>query len=174
MILYKQFNFGLASQTFGLVTSSNSLPEGQPLLFIFVSPCCHLGYTDTLNYLSTTMFWKNLTISGPKRSIKISHHFTRTLANVIHCITCTLCKKLYIAETGRRQGDRFREHVHEKFTIFIHLSPSLPQAPQTLFVIYIRDSVALRFEPFKRMYENGSKIALNSACSKRSSKRSLP
>ena len=39
MILYKQFNFGLASQTFGLVTSSNSLPEGQPHLFIFVSPC---------------------------------------------------------------------------------------------------------------------------------------
>ena len=41
-----------------------------------------------------------------------------------------------------------------------------PQAAQTLFVIYIRDSIALRFEPFKRMYENGSKIALNSTCSK--------
>ena len=43
---YKQFNFGLAAQTFGLVTSSNNLPEGQPYLFIFVSPCvlfsrCH-------------------------------------------------------------------------------------------------------------------------------------
>ena len=25
-----------------------------------------------------------------------------------------------------------------------------------LFVIYIRDIIALRFEPFKRMYENGS------------------
>ena len=32
-----------------------------------------------------------------------------------------------------------------------------------MFVIYIRDSIALRFEPFKRMYENGSKIALNIA-----------
>ena len=41
-----------------------------------------------------------------------------------------------------------------------------PQAAQTLFVIYIRDSIALRFETFKRMYENGSKIALNSTCSK--------
>ena len=40
-----------------------------------------------------------------------------------------------------------------------------PQAAQTLFVIYIRDSIALRFEPFKRMFENGSKIALNSTCS---------
>ena len=38
IILYKQFNFGLAPQTFGLVTSSNSLPKGQPYLFIFVSP----------------------------------------------------------------------------------------------------------------------------------------
>ena len=40
------------------------------------------------------------------------------------------------------------------------------QAAQALFVIYIRDSIALRFEPFRRMYENGSKIALNSTCSK--------
>ena len=38
-IFYKQFNFRLAPRTFGLVTSSNSLPEGQPHLFIFVSPC---------------------------------------------------------------------------------------------------------------------------------------
>ena len=31
---------------------------------------------------------------------------------------------------------------------------------QTLFVFYIRDSIALRFEPFlKRMYEDGLKIA---------------
>ena len=41
-----------------------------------------------------------------------------------------------------------------------------PQVAQTLFVIYIHDGIALRFEPFKRMYENGSKIALNSTCSK--------
>ena len=40
------------------------------------------------------------------------------------------------------------------------------QVAQTLFVIYIRDSIALRFEQLKRMYENGSKIALNSTCSK--------
>ena len=31
--------------------------------------------------------------------------------------------------------------------------PAIPQAAQTLLVIYIRDSIALRFEPFKRMYE---------------------
>ena len=49
-------------------------------------------------------------ISGPKRSIKITNHFTCTSANVIYCVTCTLCKKLYIGETGGRLGDRFREH----------------------------------------------------------------
>ena len=34
-------------------------------------------------------------ISGPKRSIKITDRFTCISANVIYCITCTLCKKLY-------------------------------------------------------------------------------
>ena len=48
------------------------------------------------------------------------------------------------------------------------------QADQTLFVIYIRDSIALRFQPFMRMYENCSKIALNSTCSKGLNNRSLP
>ena len=28
-----------------------------------------------------------------------------------HVITCALCKKLYTGETGRRLGDRFREHL---------------------------------------------------------------
>ena len=28
-------------------------------------------------------------------------------------ITCTLCNKLYIGETGRRLGDRFREHLRD-------------------------------------------------------------
>ena len=37
-------------------------------------------------------------ISGPKRSIKITDHFTCTSANVIYCITCTHCNKLYIGE----------------------------------------------------------------------------
>ena len=46
------------------------------------------------------------------------------------------------------------------------MSFMIPQVAQTLFMIYMRDSIALRFEPFKRMYEHGSKIALNSTCSK--------
>ena len=52
-------------------------------------------------------------ISRPKRSITITDHFTCTSANVIYCITCTFCKKLYIGETGRRLGDRFREHLRD-------------------------------------------------------------
>ena len=47
--------------------------------------------------------------------MQITDHFTCTSANVIYCITCTLSKKLYIGETGRRLaiGDRFREHLHD-------------------------------------------------------------
>ena len=54
-------------------------------------------------------------MSGPKRSIKITDHFTCTSANVICCITSFHCKKkFYIGETGRRLGDRFREHLRER------------------------------------------------------------
>ena len=53
-------------------------------------------------------------ISGPKQSIKITDHFRCASANVIYCITCTYCKKLYIGETGRRQGDRFRENLRRR------------------------------------------------------------
>ena len=34
-----------------------------------------------------------------------------TTSNIIYCITCTLCSKLYIEESGRKLGDRFREHL---------------------------------------------------------------
>ena len=52
-------------------------------------------------------------ISGSKRSVKITDRFTCTCANVIYCITCTLCNKLYIGETCRRLGDRFRELLRD-------------------------------------------------------------
>ena len=35
-------------------------------------------------------------ISGSKRSVKITDCFSCTSANVIYCITCALCNKLYI------------------------------------------------------------------------------
>ena len=49
--------------------------------------------------------------SDPSRSL--IRRSTCTSANVIYCITCTLCKKLYIGETGRRLGDRFRERLRD-------------------------------------------------------------
>ena len=33
--------------------------------------------------------------------------------SVIYCIACTLHKKIYLGETGRRLADRFREHVRD-------------------------------------------------------------
>ena len=52
-----------------------------------------------------------LKISGPNRPAKITDHFTCISVNVIYCITCTLCEKIYIGEIGRRLADRFREHL---------------------------------------------------------------
>ena len=51
--------------------------------------------------------------SGPNRCVKVTDHFTCLSTNVIYCITCTLCNKIYIGETGRRLADRFREHLRD-------------------------------------------------------------
>ena len=45
-------------------------------------------------------------ISGPKRSIKITDHFTSTPATVIYCITFTLCKKEHINRRNRETTRR--------------------------------------------------------------------
>ena len=47
-------------------------------------------------------------ISGPKSNFVIRHNFTCT-SNIIYCISCSKCCKLYIGETGRRLADRFAE-----------------------------------------------------------------
>ena len=48
-------------------------------------------------------------VTGPKPLVKIRDGFTCTSANVIYCTKCT--KKIYIAETGRSLGGRFRKHL---------------------------------------------------------------
>ena len=64
--------------------------------------------------MQTCLFIANTSkISGPKRFVKITDRFACTYANAIYCITFTLCNKLYIGETGRRLGDRFREHLRD-------------------------------------------------------------
>ena len=49
--------------------------------------------------------------SDPLRSLIILPVPQPMLSTV--SITCTLCKKLYIGKTGRRLGDRFREHLRD-------------------------------------------------------------
>ena len=39
--------------------------------------------------------------------MEITDHFTCISVNVIYCITCTLCKKIYRGETRRRLAGRF-------------------------------------------------------------------
>ena len=48
---------------------------------------------------------------GPEGSYQVNDHFDCTTSNIIYCITCTLCNKLYIGESGRKLGDRFGEHL---------------------------------------------------------------
>ena len=50
-------------------------------------------------------------IRGPNGFYQVNDHFDCTTSNIIYCITCTLCNKLYIGESGRKLGDRFREHL---------------------------------------------------------------
>ena len=66
---------------------------------------CKRTQCKTCPFISNTV-----KISGPNRSFKVTDHFTCIATNVIYCITCMLCKKIYIGETGRRLADRFREH----------------------------------------------------------------
>ena len=78
-------------------------------------------------------------ISGPKRSIKIIDHFTCTSANVIRCITCTYCNKLYIGEAGRRLSDRFREHLRDVERN--DKGASKPVARHTLISLIIQNTI---------------------------------
>ena len=50
-------------------------------------------------------------ISGPKSNFVIRHNIACTSSNIIYCISCVKCCKLYIGETGRRLSDRFSEHL---------------------------------------------------------------
>lgn len=51
-------------------------------------------------------------IIGPKGNFQIKQHFTCITTGVVYCIECQQCGELYIGETGRRLGDRFRQHVY--------------------------------------------------------------
>ena len=70
---------------------------------------CKRTRFKTCPFISNT-----INVSGPNQSVKVIDHFTCISSNVIYCINCTLCKKIYIGETGRRLADRFREQAIER------------------------------------------------------------
>ena len=50
-------------------------------------------------------------IATPGGHITVQSKYTCVSENVMYAIKCRTCNKLYIGETGRRLGDRFREHL---------------------------------------------------------------
>ncbi|XP_078364096.1 uncharacterized protein LOC144648396 [Oculina patagonica] len=63
-------------------------------------------------------------VHGPKCSTTIHEHFNCKSENIVYCISCRRCSRLYIGETGRSLRERFGEHLRsvEKNT------PSFPVA----------------------------------------------
>jgi len=47
----------------------------------------------------------------PGGQLRFEDKFTCTTSDLIYVLSCRKCSKLYIGETGRRLGDRFREHI---------------------------------------------------------------
>ena len=66
---------------------------------------------SSLRYNTCPFMNSNTHVKGPKCSYQVSDHFNCTTSNIIYCITCTLCSKLYIGESGRKLGDHFRKHL---------------------------------------------------------------
>ena len=50
-------------------------------------------------------------INTPGGRITFDSKYTCISHNVVYIIKCRTCNKIYIGETGRRLGDRFREHL---------------------------------------------------------------
>ena len=67
---------------------------------------CSRARCYTCSFLNSTT-----SIPGPKSNFVIRHNFTCTSSNIIYCISCIKCCKLYIGEMGRRLSDRFAEHL---------------------------------------------------------------
>ena len=52
-------------------------------------------------------------IDTPFHSFSIRRSFSCVSENIVYCIFCSKCNIYYVGETGRRLGDRFREHLSD-------------------------------------------------------------
>lgn len=50
-------------------------------------------------------------IGGPRGDFFVNETFTCTSMNVVYCIVCKKCNKIYVGETLRKLGDRSAEHL---------------------------------------------------------------
>ena len=69
---------------------------------------CHRPLCNTCPYVLQTS-----TVVFPKGPFVVREGFTCVSRNVIYAIVCQRCSQAYIGETGRRLGDRFREHIYD-------------------------------------------------------------
>ena len=67
----------------------------------------------TCPFISNMVKNNMVKISGSNRFVKLTDHFTRVSVNAIYCITCTLCKKIYIAETRGEDWRTTFANTHE-------------------------------------------------------------
>ena len=92
-----------------LVSSATSHPSGsnQP---------CNRPRCKTCKYITDTK-----AVSCHKSKLNVTDTFTCTSTNLIYCIQCLKCNKLYIGETMRRLADRSAEHLKSITDHNIHL-----------------------------------------------------
>ena len=67
---------------------------------------CNRSAGNTCAYVSSATV-----IVGPFDTFDIRQSISCTSDNIVYCIFCSKCD--YIGETGRRLGDRFREHLND-------------------------------------------------------------
>ena len=61
-----------------------------------------------LRYVTNVM----ASIVTPGGHVTVEFNYTCVRENVVCAIKCRTCNKVYIGKTGRRIGDRLREHIH--------------------------------------------------------------
>jgi len=97
-----------------------SLRRGRNIKDILVhtklSPSEELGGTFPCNRprcLTCPHTCRETTIVGVDGMWRITESSSCTTKNVVYCITCTLCGKLYVGETKRMLAERIREHLRD-------------------------------------------------------------